>query len=591
MKYSLCAVELASLTIGLLLIGFSPVQAQPLLPDDTPNPEAPLFEPLLPEDLPDFSPEDPPELQFEPRPQPPATVTEPPGVETFRITEIELLDMTVDPAALFAVFNGETVSVSDRIAALVGQQVTLADLLALRTFITEAYINAGYITSGAFLPSQTFTEDSPIQLQIVEGDLEAIQIRGLTQLQEQYIRDRINLRVNQPIRQQAIDEALQLLQLDPLLDRVDAQLLAGTGPGQSILVLDLLEAVPFSGGVSANNYQSPSTGEIQLGSYVSYTNLLGLGDRLDLNYRWTEGLNSYGLSYAVPVNPMDGTLNLNLSTGDSRIIENNFSQLGIRSDSRTASLGFRQPLVRTPSNEVALGLSLDLRRSQTFLLEDIPFSFSVGPENGESKVTVLRFSQDWVNRSSTRVLAARSQFSLGIDAFDATINNTGTDGRFLSWLGQFQWVERLPNNSLFPANSVLVARISSQLTPNSLLPLERFSLGGVNSVRGYRNGQLVTDNGLAGSVELRIPLSANPTELQITPFLEAGTGWNNLGVENNLETLASVGLGLRWAISPENTTDPRFQFRLDYGHPLIRTDRAASSIQDAGLYFSLDIGI
>jgi hemolysin activation/secretion protein len=484
MKYSLCAVELAGLTTGLLLIGLAPAQAQPLLPDDTPNPETPLFEPLLPEAPPDFSPEDPPELQFEPRPQPPATVPEPPGVETFRITDIELLDMTVDPAALFAVFNGETVSVSDRIAALVGQQATLADLLALRTFITEAYINAGYITSGAFLPSQTFTEDSPIQLQIVEGDLEAIQIRGLTQLQEQYIRDRINLRVSQPIRQQAIDEALQLLQLDPLLDRVDAQLLAGTGPGQSILVLDLLEAAPLSGGVSVNNYQSPSTGEIQLGSYVSYTNLLGLGDRLDLNYRWTEGLNSYGLSYAVPVNPMDGTLNLNLSTGDSRVIENNFSQLGIRSDSRTASLGFRQPLVRTPSNELALGLSLDLRRSQTFLLEDIPFSFSVGPENGESKVTVLRFSQDWVNRSSTRVLAARSQFSLGIDAFDATINNTGTDGRFLSWLGQFQWVERLPNNSLFPANSVLVARISSQLTPSSLLPLERFSLGGVNSAPG-----------------------------------------------------------------------------------------------------------
>lgn len=102
-------------------------------------------------------------------------------------------------------------------------------------------------------------------------------------------------------------------------------------------------------------------------------------------------------------------------------------------------MGFRQPLNRTPTQEFALSVSDELRRSQTFLFGDLPFSFVEGPEQGKSNLTALRFSQDWVNRSSSRVLAARSQFSFGLDAFDATINNTGTDGRFFAWLGQFQW--------------------------------------------------------------------------------------------------------------------------------------------------------
>jgi hemolysin activation/secretion protein len=168
---------------------------------------------------------------------------------------------------------------------------------------------------------------------------------------------------------------------------------------------------------------------------------------------------------------------------------------------------------------------------------------------------VIRFSQDWVNRGTRRVLAARSQFSLGIDAFDATINDTGTDGRFFSWLGQFQWVQQLSSRNL------LVARIDAQLTPNSLLPLERFSIGGVDTVRGYRQNQLVADNGILGSVEVRIPLASDSSRLQLAPSFEIGTVWNDRDINPDPATIASLGLGLRWQATPD------LSLRLDYGIP------------------------
>ncbi|MGB3650239.1 MAG: ShlB/FhaC/HecB family hemolysin secretion/activation protein, partial [Rivularia sp. (in: cyanobacteria)] len=66
----------------------------------------------------------------------------------------------------------------------------------------------------------------------------------------------------------------------------------------------------------------------------------------------------------------------------------------------------------------------------------------------------------------------------------------------------------------------LLTSINTQLTPDSLLSLERFSIGGVDTVRGYRQNQLVSDNGVLGAVELRIPLTENPKNLQVNPFVE-----------------------------------------------------------------------
>jgi hemolysin activation/secretion protein len=157
-----------------------------------------------------------------------------------------------------------------------------------------------------------------------------------------------------------------------------------------------------------------------------------------------------------------------------------------------------------------------LRQSETFLLNDIPYSFSEGPENGKSKITALRFSQDWNNRSTTQVLAARSQFSFGLDAFGATVNDSGTDAQFISWLGQFQWVKALGGDV------ILIARAGAQLSFDSLLPIEQFSIGGVDTVRGYRQNQRVADNGVVGSVEVRFPIirdSDGIGTIQLAPFL------------------------------------------------------------------------
>ena len=200
--------------------------------------------------------------------------------------------------------------------------------------------------------------------------------------------------------------------------------------------------------------------------------------------------------------------------------------------------------------------------------------FQQGQKTGDRK-SVPYVSRKTMERGQNRVLAARSQFSLGLDAFGATVNDTGTDGQFFSWLGQFQWVEQVTPRTLS------LIKFNTQLTGDSLLPLERFSLGGVGTVRGYSQNQLVADNAVNASAELRIPLTRDASVLQVTPFLEAGYGWNNQTDNPANNFLLGTGVGLRWQATPN------IFLRTDYGVPLVNSGDRGSSLQDNGFYFSV----
>ena len=451
----------------------------------------------------------------------------------------------------------------------------VTELLDLRSCIQALYIEKGYVTSGAFIPNDQEIQDGVVKIQVVEGSIEEVQINGLKRLKEYYIRDRITPAISSPVNVNQIEERLRLLQIDSLIDTIDAELTAGRENGQNILVLDIVESPPLIVNLALSNNRSPSVGSVQGLPTIVYQNALGLGDRASVQYSHSEGLNLYSASYVVPINALGGSLSTRYEFGDSRIITSQFEAAGIRSETETLSVNFRQPVSRSLSSEVALGLGFDVRESRSFILDNRPFSFSRGPEDGVSRVSAIRFSQEWLNRDIDTVLAARSQFSLGIDAFGSTVNDSGTDGQFFSWAGQFQWVQQ------FNPGERLLTRVNTQLTPDSLLPLERFSLGGVSTVRGYAQNELVTDNGVAVSVEYQLPLLREPEKLKLAPFVDFGVGWNSGTQNGDLSTLLGTGVGLQWQPSD------RFNVRLDYGIPLISASEG-SSLQENGFYFSIN---
>ena len=480
-------------------------------------------------------------------------------------------------------FEGNT-AVSDEdlaeaTAQFTNKPISFAELFQARSAVTQLYLDRGYITSGALIPLQTI-EDGVVTIQVVEGGLEAINVRGTERLSPNYVRSRLEIATEKPLNRDRLLEALQLLQLDPLIQNLSAELAAGTEPGLSVLDVVVTESETFSVQFSANNNRAPSVGTFARGVQINQANLLGDGDGLSLGYNNTSGSDGLNISYTRPVNPQNGTLSFSFGTTNSEVIETPFERLDIQADSRYYELTYRQPIYRTPTEEFAFGLTATRQESETSLL-GIPFALSLGAdEQGQTRISAVRFFQEWTKRNSNEVIAARSQFSFGTGAFNATINEEAPDSRFFSWRGQAQWVRLLAPDTL------LLVRADAQLADRALVPLEQFGLGGQESVRGYRQDILLTDNGVLASAEVRIPVLRLPqledSIVQLAPFIDIGAAWNNSGrPDPDPNVLASIGLGLQWQLGDILT------LRLDYGIPLVSISSSDRTWQESGFYFSI----
>lgn len=462
--------------------------------------------------------------------------------------------------------------------------ITFEQLEQAKSAIIQLYVDNKYVTSGAFIPEGQAIEDGVVKIEVVEGRLEDIQITGNSRLNSGYIRSRIARATKAPLNQEKLLEALRLLQINPLIESLSAELSAGTRPGLNVLSIKVEEAPTFGITAGLDNNRSPSVGSFRRRVQLNQANLLGLGDGVSLGYSNTDGSDTFNASYNLPVNPRNGTLSFNYSTTSSDIIEDTFDQLGIESDSSNYDLTFRQPLMQTPTQEFALGFTASRRDSQVsseVLSEaEIPLSeLSPGAdEDGDTRISALRFFQEWITRNDREVIAARSQFSLGVGALNATVNSDAPDSRFLSWQGEAQWTRLLARDTL------LLIRGNLQLSPDRLLAGEQYSLGGIENVRGYRQNLLLRDNGAYASAEVQLPIFRLPKNgiVKIAPFIDVGTTWDNSDEENNdTDTLASIGLGLRWQ------QGDRLNARIDWGIPLISVDKQGDSLQENGLYFSL----
>ncbi|MEM6403268.1 MAG: ShlB/FhaC/HecB family hemolysin secretion/activation protein [Cyanobacteria bacterium P01_D01_bin.116] len=576
------------------------VKAQVTNPDSeqlSPQDVIPPTPQPLPIPDPNPSPPPPPEDVL-PSPQTPSPSDKLPATETITVTEFEFVGNTV----LTSVELNQRIN-NKFIENNLPKTFSLQELLQIAAEVASFYAEKGYSTSGAIISIPEATRNQQrgiVNIKVIEGKLEEINVTGSRRLNGSYIKSRLGVSLDKPLNIEGLQERLQLLSLNPLIKQVSAQLSAGSRQGLSVLNVEFKEAKSFNTTLSLDNGRSPSVGSFQRQIFAREGNVTGLGDALSLGYSNTDGSNSLDASYTLPLNSQNGTLRFSFNTTDSNVIEPPFDDINedgrgsdIESQSSFYEISLRQPLSRGVKNrtfrEFALGISGSLRDSETSLLDE-PFPLSPGADDeGDTRVFALRFFQDWTQQNAKEVIAFRSQLSVGLNALNSTVNEripeTGEfvpDSRFFAWEGQAQWVRVLAPETL------LLVRANAQLSDQGLLSSEQFTVGGLGSVRGYRQNQLLADNGVFASTEVQIPIlrtgnkSAPTGILQIIPFFDIGTAWNNSGIENpSTSTLVSLGMGLQW----RNNND--FIARLNWGIPLTDIDSRDRTWQENGLLFSL----
>ena len=587
-------------SLGVLTsMGFSSVNAQAIELAQVSNPEA---NPNLP------SPQDINPPRPTPSPDPRITPESEPPLETPEQVSprlpAEILERCPSQITVEKFyFQDNTIFTDQELSEVVKEEFknktifSCTELLQAALAVTKLYVDKGYRTSGAIvvLPKELKPDAEgevkiKVKIKVIEGELEREpKVIPLDKGRlNNYVRSRLRIDQEKPLNVEDLQEALQLLQLDPLIESISAKLSQGSTIGKSILEVQYSEAPTFNPQVFLDNGRSPSIGSFERGLVFRKANLLGLGDGISLGYTNTDGSNNLNFSYELPFNSSNGTLAFTYAQTDSDVIESPFDELDIESESRYYELTLRQPVIRSVKErtfqELSLGLTGFWRESESSILGMSAPLTPGAEEDGETNIFALRFLTDWTMQNSQEVIALRSEFSLGLDAFGSTVNEqiSGVeeipDSRFLAWRGQAQWARLLAEDTLF------LVRGNAPFA-EALLSSEQFSVGGLGSVKGYRQDQILTDNGLFISTEVRLPIfqiAEGAGLIQLIPFFDYGKGWNSSDRSNpDPNNLASVGIGLQWQ------QGDNFSARFDWGIPLIDVDSRDRTWQENGVLFTV----
>ncbi len=522
-----------------------------------------------------------------PRPEALGQVLPPPPVEK-RAAPVQLFvrEFRFEGASAFSQKDLAQVT-----APFTNRSITTDELEEARRAVTLFYVNHGYVNSGAVLPDQE-PADGVVTIRIVEGHVSRIEVRDNHWLSDGYIRSQLRPWSGTPANLNELKDGLQLLRQNPNINQINAELKPGASPGEGILAVRVEDQQPFRVGLEIDNHRPPSVGAEEISLRAADLNLTGHSDALELRYGIANSGADHGWgfsgaddlegSYTLPFGPRNTSIGVHGSRVSTSIVEEPFAELGIQSETSSYGAVLRQPFRLDGNREFALSAGFDHRENDTRLLgESFDFAGS-GSVNGHTEVSVLRLSQEWIDRGQSYVLALRSTFNIGLDAFGPTNDHIPGDpnGTFFSWLGQGQYIQRL-----FDTQNRFILRVSGQWAGERLLALEQMAVGGANTVRGYRENQLVRDRAILSSLEFRVPVIFNRAGagiLELAPFIDFGGAWN-MGENRSPDTIASTGLGLVF------TPNKHFDAQLFWGYQLRDIELPNNNPQDLGLHFRIRI--
>jgi hemolysin activation/secretion protein len=512
-----------------------------------------------------FKPKKQPQLKLPPVEKPGKKEKQISQALKFKLKEIQFSDNTV--------FDDQTLT--DVVADYIGKKVDTLDLQQMKNLVTKYYITAGYINSGAVIPDQDISKGS-LNIQIIEGDLTQVRVQNKGRLNNAYISNRIRLDKQQPFNLYVLQERLYLLQQDPRIARINANLGPGRKRGESILDIAITEEKPYSLKLQLDNHRPPSIGEKQATLMFQHLNISGAGDTLNASIGYTEGLNNGSVRYDWPLTPDDQKLYVSYDKSDSAVVEEDIKALDIdiENDSDTTSLGYSIPFFKSSTESYEVAVQLDKRKSKS-TLDGSPLSSSC---DDIDRVTALRLIQTWLKFDRDNVYSFRNLVTAGLDALGSTQCPQQPDSRFASWLLQYQWAQQYRQYGI-----QTIFRADLQVAFDKLMSMEQFAVGGAYTVRGYRENQLVRDNGFVTSWEIRQRVYQSESAeqmIQIVGFADYGYAWTQQSPRDSAN-IYSIGTGLRWQWNKTASAE------LYWAKPLEDIDNPDDSLQDDGIHFKL----
>ena len=448
-------------------------------------------------------------------------------------------------------FDGNEVISEDELRDVVrdfiGKTIEVNDLQKIADAVSSYYIKKLFVLTKVYIPPQTI-ENGRVVVAIREGRLGKVIVRGNERYKEELIQNVMKIvRDRGALSTGDLERALLLLMDYPGMS-VKATLMAGEAPGTTDIIVDVTESKIWGIGLDYNNFGSKYVARNRFGINGSLYNPFKYGDSLRAGFDIGEDDELYygRIEYLFPVNYCGTKVGASYSYLEYEA-GRELEVLEAAGKSRIASLWISHPFVRSRSLNIFGDFGVDYKHLTNDILDT---------ELYKDELVVLRAGAfvDWVDSWNGR------------NYFSATLRQGVADHEVQSRHNaesMFTKAEFLASRyQLFPYNINGVLSLGGQFSADRLPSGEELSVGGAGTVRGYAMSEYSGDNGVYGTLEVRVPFWSRDFQwigaetwgfsVAFAAFIDAASVSVKEAEIDEVRSgeFVGQGFGLRFALSP-----------------------------------------
>lgn len=394
------------------------------------------------------------------------------------------------------------IELEEAVYPFLGPDRSAEDVEKARAALEKAYHSKGYQAVGVAIPQQN-PDRGFVVLKVTESKVGQLRVKGSRFFSLDKVKQSAPSLAEGKVPN-FNDVTKDIVALNQWADRrVTPALRAGVTPGTVDVDLNVEDKPPLHASVELNNRQSANTKPLRVSSTVRYDNLWQLGHSLSFSYQ------------VAPERPDDATV---ISASYlARVPGNDFLNLmfyGLKSDSSVATVGNLN--VVGPGQVIGARGILTLPSRENFFhtvsagvdYKDFKQSVSLGSDEFSSPITyypiVANYGatfqgtlKDYESVTQLNAGVTNSLRGLGSTPLEFDTKRFKATGSFIYFRGDVSHTQELPGGGQ------LFGKVQGQIADQPLVSSEQFSGGGLDTVRGYLESEVVGDNGAAGTFELR----------------------------------------------------------------------------------------
>ena len=475
----------------------------------------------------------------------------------------DLLELRVKGNTLLA-----RIELERTVYPFLGPKKSIETVEQARGALESLYKTKGYQTVAVDIPEQN-VENGVVYLQVVEGKVSRLRVKDSRYFSLENIKAGMPEVAEGNVPNMAkMQEQLTKLSSQSADRKITPILRAGELPGTMEVDLKVKDELPLHGRVELNGRNTSSTSRLRLVSSLHYDNLWQKMHSVSLMYQVSpennEEVDVWAGTYVLPIPSIDSKLALYTVSSSSNAQVASAGALSVIGIGDIYGLRFIKPLPSLEDYYHSLTLGMDYKKFK----EDLVL---IGADSIKTPISYLPFMVQYA--SSLKGKEWLASFNLGLNFSIRGLGNDQSEFENKRYQARANYKYLTGGVNLthnLPYGMEIFGKTSWQASDSPLISNEQFSLGGMQSVRGYFETQVLADDGIMGSIELRSPHLAprymdTIDKLQGIIFLDGGRGWIQSALPGNAKShsLASAGFGMRFQVWKY------FVGVLDLGFPLI----------------------